>query len=305
MNWFLFALIGPLLYATTNQIDKILLEKYLKSGGVGTLMLFSSLLSALALPFIFLADPEVFHASATSILVLAIVGILNVAVLWFYFLALKDNEASVVVVFYQLVPVFGYILGHYILQEDLREMQVVAMFTIILGTTIISFEINENNRLKIRHKTVFYMLIASFCWALGSVIFKAVALEENVLVSLFWEHLMLTFAGILIFVFVRSYRRCFFIALRNNPKKIISINFLNEALYISGSIVFSFSYMLAPISLVLLANSFQSIFVLVIGIFLNSIFPNACIEKVQAKHIGQKIMAICISGVGTYLLFIS
>src|SRR3989338_5203982 len=108
MSWFFIALIGPFLYALTNHIDKILLEKYFKEGGVGTLLLFSALLSALALPFLFFADPTALSMGGMSILVLAGVGTLYILVLWCYLLALRDEEASVVVIFSQLVPVFGF-----------------------------------------------------------------------------------------------------------------------------------------------------------------------------------------------------
>ncbi len=212
MSWFFLALVGPLLYATTNHIDKVLLERYFKVGGVGTLMLFSSLLSALVLPFLLWADPIALQVSMTNVFALGTVGILNVVVLWFYFLALKDDEASVVIVFYQLVPVFGYVLGYLILGESLTKMQLIAMAIIIFGTTIISFEIDMDRRFRLRRQTVAYMLAASFSWALGSVIFKAVALEENVLRSLFWEHLMLTCVGIAIFVCARTHRMHFIAA---------------------------------------------------------------------------------------------
>ncbi len=305
MSWFFLTLIGPFLYALTNHIDKILLEKYFKESGVGTLMLFSSLLSALALPFLFLADPMALSVGSISILVLAVVGILNILVLWFYLLALRDEEASVVIVFYQLVPVFGLGLGYFILGETLTQMQLIAMAIIILGTTIISFEIDVENNFKLRRQTIVLMLAASFCWALGSVIFKAVALEENVWRSLFWEYLMLTLVGIGIFIFARSYRTHFLSAIRNNSKAIISLNFANEVLYMLGNLVFSFAYLLAPISLILLVDSFQPIFVLAIGIFLTVLFPKISVEKIYAKHLWQKIIAICITGVGTYLLLIS
>lgn len=302
MSWFFITLIAPFLYALTNHIDKILLEKYFKEGGVGTLMLFSSLLSAFALPFIFLADSLVLRVSGMNILVLAVVGILNILVLWCYFLALKDEEASIVIVFYQLVPVFGLVLGYFILNETLTQMQLIAMAIIIFGTTIISFEIDVENNFKLRRQTVIYMLAASFFWALSSVVFKAVALEENVWRSLFWEHLMLALVGICLFVFVRSYRIQFLSAIRNNSKAIMSLNVANEALYMLGNFIFSFSYLLASISLVLLMNSFQPIFVLAIGIFLTIFFPKVSVENIHAKHLWQKIMAICITGIGTYLL---
>ena len=206
MIWFFIALIGPFLYALTNHIDKILLEKYFKESGVGTLILFSSLASVFVLPFLFLADRTILNVSGINILFLAVVGILSVLILWCYLLALKNDEASIVIVFYQLVPVFGSILGYFVLGEILTQLQLIAMALIILGTTVISFEIDSENKLKLRRKTILPMLAAAFFWALESVIFKAVALEENIWRSLFWAHFMLLLVGIFIFIFIRSYR---------------------------------------------------------------------------------------------------
>lgn len=302
MHWFFIALIGPLLYACTNFIDKVLLEKYFKKGGVGTLLLFSSLISATVLPFLFLMDKSVFDVDIIKIIVLSIVGILNVLVLWFYFIALKDEEASIVVVFYQLIPIYGGILGYFILGEKLTSMQLISMAIIILGTSIISFEIDSDNKFKLRRKTILPMLAAGFCWALGSVLFKFVAIEEKLVRSLFWEHLMLTVVGLFLFIFVRSYRVNFIESIRMNSKAILSLNFLNEGLYIAGNIVVAFAYLLAPVGLVLLTESFQPIFVFTIGVFLTVFFPGVTTEKIHIKHILQKIIAIIITGIGTYLL---
>lgn len=303
MHWLLLAMIGPFLYATANHIDKILLTKYFKSGGVGTLMLFSSLLSAVALPFFFVIDPDVLKVDIVSIIVLGVVGILNIAILWLYFLAMKEEEASIVIVFYQLVPVFGYILGFFILDEILSKAQLFAMAIIIFGTTIVSFEVDTQNKFKIKYRTAIYMMGASFFWALSSVVFKFVALEENVWRSLFWEHVTLTLFGVCLFVFGKSYRTHFLLAFKNNSKKIIGLNFVNETIYITGTVLFSNAYLLAPVALVLLTNSFQSIFVLMIGIFLTIFFPHIEKEKIQIKHILKKIFAIVITGIGTYFLF--
>ena len=207
--------------------------------------------------------------------------------------------------FYQLVPVFGYMLGYFILGEVLTRMQLMAMAIIIFGATIISFEIDAENKFKLRRNTIALMLAAAFFWALESVIFKAVALEENLWRSLFWEHLMLVLVGIGIFTFIRSYRRHFLSAIQNNSKAILLLNATNESLYILGNIAFSFAYLLAPIALVLPAESYQPIFVLAIGIFLTIFFPKISVEKIQAKHLWQKVIAILITGIGTYLLFVS
>jgi drug/metabolite transporter (DMT)-like permease len=304
MTWFFIALIGPLLYATTNYIDKFLLSKYFKEGGVGTILIFSSFLSAIALPFFFFADKTVLDVGFLEIIALCIVGILNTMVLLCYLLAIEEEEASVAVVFYQLIPVFGCILGYFVLGETLTKLQFLAITIIILGTTIISFEIDSENKFRLRRKTIIFMVSAAFFWALGSVIFKSVALQENLWRSLFWEHLMLMLIGIGIFTFMRPLRNNFLHALRSNSKKVLSLNVLNEFFFISGNIAVAFAYMLAPVGLVLLTESFQPIFVLAIGIFLTIFFPRISTEKIQAKHLLPKIIAICITGIGTYMLFI-
>lgn len=305
MTWFFIALIGPFLYALTNHIDKVLLGKYFKEGGVGTLLIFSALLSGLALPVLYFLDPTVLSVSGTNIIVLAVVGLLNAAVLWCYLGALMDEEASVAVVFYQLVPVFGYILGYFMLGEILTQLQLIAMAIIIIGTAIVSFEIDNENNFKLRRRTIFLMSLAAIFWALESVIFKAVALEETLWRSLFWEHLMLAIVGVIILLGVRTYRRHFFDALKHNSRGILSLNVANESLYMAGNIAFSFAYLLAPIALVLLTQAYQPLFVFAIGIFLTIFFPRIAVEKIQTKHLWQKGLAIAVTGIGTYLLFIA
>lgn len=305
MSWFFLALLGPFLYALTNHIDKILLEKYFKESGVGTLLIFSALLSGLALPFLFLIDPTVFSVSVPHIATLAFVGVLNVLVLFFYLEALKDEEASIAVVFYQLVPVFGYGLGYLILGETLSALQLAAMATIILGTAIVSVEVDVDNKFRLRTKTVFLMTAAALMWGLESVVFKAVALEERVVRSLFWEHLMLTVIGIGILLFARRYRQHFLMAIRQNSRGILSLNVLNESLYMLGNIAFSFAYLLAPVALVLLTQSYQPLFVLVIGLLITVFLPRLAVERIEAKHLWQKGLAIAVTGIGTYLLFVA
>jgi drug/metabolite transporter (DMT)-like permease len=302
MTWFFIALIGPFLYALTNHIDKILLEKYFKEGGVGTLLLFSSLLSVLALPVLYILDPNVLHVSFENALFLMIIGVLDLLVLYCYFMALKDDEASIVIVFYQLVPVFGLVLGYLILGEVLTSMQLIAMAIIILGTTIVSFEVDADNHFRLRQATIGFMLAAGVFWALEATLFKMVALEENLIQSLFWNSVILVGFGIILFSFVRSYRNHFVIALRNNSRAILGANVANEVLYMVGNAALAFAALLAPIALILLMESFQAFFVLAIGAVLTLLVPHLVQEKITIKNILQKLLAIAVTAIGTYLL---
>ena len=73
----------------------------------------------LALPFIFAVDSTVMDVDVFNIFYLTVVSALNLVVLWSYLMALKDDEATVIIVFYQLVPVFGALMGYLFLDEVL------------------------------------------------------------------------------------------------------------------------------------------------------------------------------------------
>jgi len=72
------------------------------------------------------------------------------------------TRSSIVIVFYQLVPVFAFVLGYLILGEVLTILQLIAMALVIFGTTIISFEVDIDNKFKLRRKVILPMIAAPF-----------------------------------------------------------------------------------------------------------------------------------------------
>lgn len=296
------AILSPLLYATTNHLDNILLAKYFKEGGVGTLMLFSALLAVLALPVLLLIDPTVLSVSYQNMLLLAGVGVINTVLLWSYLQAMFNDEPTVVIIYYQLVPVLGLVMGYFVLGETLSLTQILSMSIIILGALILTVVMDSDGKLVFRSKTAGYMLLASFCWAAESTFFKVVALTENPTRSFFWEHVSLVLIGLLLFALVPHYRQSFLRALKLNSKPVLALNTLNEGLYISGNYIAAVVVVMIPVSLTLLMNSFQPFFVLVVGVILTLLFPRLDVEHVSSRHLTQKLLAIVLTGIGAYML---
>ncbi len=299
---YLLAIVAPLLYAATNHLDNILLKKYFKEGGVGTLMLFSALLAFLALPVLYVIDSGVLEVSGYNRLLLIGVGVLNTLLLWAYLQAMFNDEPTVVIIYYQLVPVLGLGMGYVVLGETLSVMQHVSMLIIILGALILTVVMDADGVIVFRWKTAAYMLLASVCWAAESTFFKLVALEENPVRSFFWEHVSLLGIGVLMFALIPHYRRSFVRALKLNSKPVLGLNILNEGLYITGNFVAAMVVVLIPVSLTLLMNSFQPLFVLLIGLLLTFAFPKLGVEHVNSRHMTQKLLAIALTGLGAYLL---
>lgn len=113
MNWFLIALIPPAVWSITNHLDKYLLSKYFKGGGVGALMVFSSLVGVFLLPIIYLLHPEALSVKPINAILMALNGFLYVLAVLPYFYALNKDEASIAVPLFQLIPVFSYVLDYF------------------------------------------------------------------------------------------------------------------------------------------------------------------------------------------------
>lgn len=301
---FLLVLVGPLLWAIGNHIDTFLISKYFQEKSVGTLLIFSSVIGVIMLPFLIVLKPNVFDISFINAVYLLVDGILAVLVMWLYFKALESNTASSVVPMYQIAPIFAYIFSYFILGESLGIIQIFAMFVIICGAIILSFEENENKIFRINYVSVLFMLLAVIVVGFQSVLFKFVILEEDFWLSSFWYYVGLTLVGCSLLLFHKRYRKEFIESVRSNSRAILCLNILNEILTIVGTIAFTYTYLYVPVSTTMLIGSYQSVFVLLIGLVLSRFVPSVTKEKFTRKIIFQKSCAIIVMAVGTYLLLV-
>lgn len=300
---FLGALIAPFLYAVCNHLDKHILSKHFKENekGVGVLVLFSALLSCVTVPVAFIIEPNVLNISLVSIATLLVVGIINVGLLWGYLKAMDEDEPTAVIIFYQLVPVVGLGLGYLLLGETISVVQSVAMVLIMVGAVVMTFAQDEDGQITMKLRTIGFMLLASFGWAAESVLFKWVALEENVWHSLFWEGSSETLIGVVLFMLIPSWRTQFLSIIRGKKPKVIGLNVTNEVVYNIGNMAAYFMVVLIPVSLNLLMNSFQPIFVFIIGVALSRFLSNHATESATDRW-KQKLIAIVLTGAGAYLI---
>lgn len=302
MNWFLIALLNPILHAFINHFDKYLLSKYIKGGTVGALILFSALFAVVALPVIFFINPQVLSSvSFWQGLILMLNGALLTVAILFYLYALDTDEASYVAPFFQLVPVFGFITGFLILGEVLTSQQVVAGLVILAGSFLLSLELNEG-KTRIKKKMVLLMLGSSFFYAINAVIFKSIAVHQGFMDSLFWDMAGKFLFGVILYFAVASYRKEFIHLIKTSGKAVISLNVFNEIIGLIGEFALIFAVLYAPVALVQSVSGMQPAFVLIIGVFLTVFFPKFAEESLTRKFLAQKILGIVIITIGVYLL---
>lgn len=305
-NWFLIALIAPILWSVINHIDKYILSRYLSGRGVGALLIFSSFSSIIILPFLFIFyRSKIFSVSFFDSLILLITGLISATAFYFYLRAMDIDEASIVIPLFQFDPIFGYIFGFFILQESLNVNQILASILVLTGIILLSIEIDIENKLRLKKRVLILVMTSSFLFALSGILFKKLALVDSFWISIFWQYVGLTLFGILTFAFYKKFRDDFITMITFSQFKFLSLNIISEILYIIGALFNNFALLIAPVALVFVVNSYQPLFVFITGVLFTVFIPKFVSEKISRRHFFHKLISIIIIFIGSYLLYSS
>ena len=305
MNWLFIALLNPVFHAFNNHIDKYILNRYMKGGSVGAIILFMALFSIVALPVIYALHPTIFNnINWLNTIILIANGCLLVLAILFYFYALNDDEASFVAPFFQLIPVIGFILSYLILGEVLQGKQIWAAAIIVAGSFILSLDLSKR-KTKFRQRMILLMLASSFFYAINAVIFKAVAIHQGFLDSLFWDMSGKFLFGVVLFLSIKPYREQFLHVIKVNKFFVIELSMFNELISLIAEAALVLAVLFAPVALVQSVAGLQSVFLLIIGIFLTIFLPKLAKESLTPKVLWQKIISIVIITIGVILISVA
>jgi uncharacterized membrane protein len=303
MDWILFPIISAFLLGIVTFTDKYLIEKYLKGGAIGSLVLFSSLVGLPIAFLIFIFHSEVMLIDPGTAALLMLNGAIYTGYLIPYFYALEKDDASVVGPLFLLSSVFTLILGFLILGEVLSNNQIVGSLLIFLGALGLTTELSRKKKVRFKREVFLLMALASFLIALNVVIFKFVALEVNFWTTSFWEYTGLFATSLLIFIFIGSYRKQFLSIIKMNRSTVLGLNMLNETTNIIAKIIFNYATLLAPIAVVsFVFDGFSPFFLLMIGLMLTVFLPKIIKENIERKYMVQKIAAIILLFLGTLVI---
>jgi drug/metabolite transporter (DMT)-like permease len=300
MNWLVFALSRPVLWAISTHLDKYLVERYFKHTDVAVLLVFTALMGLALMPVIAFFDPGVMHRDALSIALMTASGLLYMSAVFFYLQALQGHEASVVAPFFQASPLFGYGLGYLMLGETLSATQLLGGALILGGILFVSIG-SRTGREPFRWRLAAQMLICGFILSLSTLIFKALAVRDEFWATTFWM-----FAGEALFGFfflcIARYRRQFIQLLRTNTMALIGINASNELINLGGGLGNRYALIFAPLAIVQAVGSTTTLFVFVIGIMLTMFLPKLGRESLKARELIQKGFAAVLVAAGIALV---
>jgi len=293
MNWILIALIGPLLWGIGRVLNKFIRTKHIDcSISYATIASLVGMFSLLVIPFYGFEMPSLF-----IILLCLFVGVLHYFAFLLFVKALTLEEVSRIIPLFRFVAIFVLILSAIFLNEKLNANSYIAFLLLVIGGFIISIKKIEGMfRLS---KAFYFVMLASFFYAVGGVILKYVSYTTDFTTFFVIDRMgVFLTALIMIFIFYGKFKRSIsLLSFRS-----LSLITLTEVFGVTGVLTAYYAISLASVSLVNAIESFHPVFIFIFATFVSFKYPHIIKEDLNWKVLLTKSIAIFIMIFGLFLL---
>lgn len=295
MNWIFIAVSAHFFWALVNIGDKYIVGHRVKNPYVYLVWLtMFGIISIVFIPFIDFIIPD------ARTMIFLVIGSL------FYFFgglpyirAMQLEEPTRINIWWNLIPLFGLLLGFLFFDERLTYTQIIAFVLLMLGAFVASF--HARGRTVRFSKAFVLMIIATFSFAIYGVAFNQAAKEVSFLVGFVWVHLIMFFATFTLFI-SKKFRTGFRYELSKVNKKtayvIVGISLVDHL----GILMNQWALTYASAALVYAFEGSQVIFVFVIATIISLFFPHVVKEDLDKRNVLLKLAAITLMILGAVIL---
>ncbi len=297
MDWFVFALIAPIVFAGVDVIDKYILTNHVTNPFSYKLL---SVLMDIPIPFLLLALTPVSFRFPWS--VLSILGgfVFSVSSI-LYLKAMGVEEASRVIALFFVSPIFVLPLALMFLGETLGLSKYLGAVLLVLSAVLVSYRRTQSKRSSMVSPALGFMLILALIGAGGDVLSKHILSFYDYWHFLFWSLIGGLLGGFLIFCLPTA-RQNFLGNLRTINKRVFFWMGISTFLGYIGLISYYVAVSLESISLVAAVPSIEPFFVLMLTVLLSSLTHGTVKEEVNKQAITLKISAFVLIIIGAWLI---
>ena len=290
-------------FAITNHIDKYLISRAVKNADYRALIVISTVIAGaiMSIVYMFICNFQ-FTFDLPAIALLLLNSALYVISLIFYFKGLSRDDPTIIVVMFQLIPVFMLFLSPLFLEnQTITPWQLFGGFLVTLAALFITYEPSKRRFSKKRLVTLAMMTFVSLVYAVWYIIERYVNETHDFNQTIMWSNITMFIVGVFIVIFLTTYRKSFNKMIRTNGAKVMGMNFINEILNSVGGILSTLAGTMASVALVsFVSQSVQQFAVMIIGVLIAKLFPKTHKEKLPRGDFIKRIIAIiiCIIGLG-------
>lgn len=297
MNWLLFSIGAPVLWALTNVLDAAVRRYYVKSD---LALMWSMAFIRLPLVLVFFWAGGFGAPRPDVILWMMLGGMLWIFPFHFYFQSIEKEDPSRVALFLQLIPVFAFLIAFFFIQETLSLQQGVAFLILMMGGFLAAFKKGEDQWHFSR--AFLWIGLASLLWAASDVIFKAFVHEFDHLLTAYAYY----FGGgglvVMLLLFFKKYRQTILKSFLGLSKRGWIILIVTDSIGVLGSLFFAYALGLGKVSLTTVIVGIQPLLVILFNRLLAPVIPEVDKESLEPNERKIKWIAFVIIIAGLILL---
>ena len=295
------AVIATIFYSITNHIDKFLISKMVKNADYKALILVSSIVAGgvMSIIYLFVCNFQLNFDLNSIIILLINSAIYTVAnILWFK--ALDREDTTIVVIMFQLIPVFMLLLSPLFLSgQNINSLQLIGGGIVSIAAFFVTYEPEKKKFNKSKLFTLLLMTFVSIAYSIWFILQRYINLSHDFNKTTLWSNITLFLVGIIIFVFIKSFRQSFQKMLKTNGKKIIGLNLINELLNSFGGVISAFAGTMTSLALISFTQQgVQPFAVLIIGVLITKFLPSVEKEDISSSTVKKRVIMIVLCIIG-------
>jgi drug/metabolite transporter (DMT)-like permease len=205
-------------------------------------------------------------------------------------------------------PFFVFILAFVFFNERLALHQILAIFFLIAGSLIISFEQSLHHRGW--HRGMLWGVLAGLFFAVSHLSAKYMYQRYGFYSGLIWTRGAIGFGAVGLIIFSKEVRNLFFS--RKEEKKSTIKNFFSAGFFLAmgdqllgaiGGVLLQYSTSLGSVSLVNALNGFQYALLIILVTILSKFKSSRFREEYARFELIQEMVGVAVIAIGLSLLF--
>lgn len=295
--WIIYALLSPAVYAITNFIDKYLLSRKVKD--YNALPIYTASVSFLfGLIWWISAGSPLLQVKDTIIIM--ITGVITIFAMALYFKALSTQETSVVILLFQLTPIFTLLLSAIFLKEPITIKQYTGFAVVFTATFLLAL---PKKRKSWQLPQGFWLIILyNIMFASVGIILKYITYKCSFSQIIAYESFGIGVGGVFIYFFIPAIRNAFLKSRKLLFKTALPIIIINEILFIIAKSLGYFAFVIGPVALVSVLSNVQTFYGLLFGWGLTTLLPRSFKEDLSKEGIMMKVTSAILLFIGLYLM---
>jgi len=298
MLWVFLAIAAHFCWALVNVGDKYVVANRVKSPYVYMVWLaILGIFAAALIPFIDFVVPDI---KILLWLLLAAAAYLFGG--FPYIRAIQLEEITRINIWWNLIPIFSFILAWLFIGEKLTSNQIIAFIILIIGAVLASIHIQK--KVIVFSKALGLMVVAGLAFAIYGVILRYVTDSMPFLSVFVWVNLLIVVLVPVIFL-IKKFRQDFFHDIKKLNKGLVATVASISLLDTIGLLFNVWALSLGSVALVFAMEGWQVIFVFAIVLLISIFNPKLLKEGLDVSNVVLKLTALIVIIIGVVMVYLN